>query len=287
MTAIHEWTSAGNRKMNMTPAVGITTQIIRTAKWYKEVADLGFKTLEINRRNSKLHFSPYFLEKIKRYLDGYDLSLHSGASGIFQTTESFTQANLAVLTAEIDVCSILGAEQFVFHLNDGILSPENKKRLGEVIAYAGERGIQVLYESNSVLVAEDAFDILETFPELGYVLDLGHLNNGHGCGKLGCEISDFIGKIKDRVVYVHASNNSGLHDEHKGLDDGTLDWRSVLDLLNMSGIGKIILEVRDVGMVERSRRALYDYLWARHTPSHQAPVLENNSAAREIDTILD
>ncbi len=271
----------------MTPKLGITTQIIQTVKWYKEVDHLGFKAIEINRRNSKLHFSPYFLEKVKRYLDGYDLSLHSGASGIFQTTESFTQANLAVLTAEIDVCSILGAEEFVFHLNDGILSPENKKRLGEVIAYAGERGVQVLYESNSVLVTEDAFDILETFPEIGYVLDLGHLNNGYGCGKLGCEISDFIGKIKDRVVYVHASNNSGLHDEHKGLEDGTLDWRGVLDLLDMSRIGKIILEVRDVSMVEPSRRALSDYLQARHRTSRQAPGLENNIAARATDTGLE
>ena len=271
----------------MIPTVGITTQIIHTIKWYKEIGHLGFKAIEINRRNSKLHFSPYFLEKVKRYLDGYDLSLHSGASGIFQTTESFTQANLAVLIAEIDVCSILGAEQFVFHLNDGILSPENKKRLGEVITYAGDRGVHMLYESNSVLVAEDAFDVLETFPELGYVLDLGHLNNGHGCGKLGCQISDFIGKIKDRVVYVHASNNSGLHDEHKGLDDGTLDWRSILDCMDMSSIGKIILEVRDIGLVERSRQALYDYLQARHIPSRESPVRENNSAAREIDTGLD
>jgi sugar phosphate isomerase/epimerase len=247
--------------------VGITTQIIRTAKWYKEVEHLGFKTLEINRRNSKLHFSLYFLEKVKKYLEGYDLSLHSGASGIFQPTESFTQANLAVLRAEIDVCSILGAKQFVFHLNDGILSRQNKKRLGDVVAYAADLGVQTLYESNSVLVAEDAFDILETFPDLGYVLDLGHLNTGYGCGRLGCEIDDFIRKIKDRVVYIHASNNSGLHDEHRGLDDGTLDWRSVLDLLDMSRISKIILEVREVSMVEHSQEILMDYLQTRTNPA--------------------
>jgi len=258
---------SGIRKASTIPAVGITTQIIRTAKWYKEVEHLGFKTLEINRRNSKLHFSLYFLEKVKRYLEGYDLSLHSGASGIFQPTESFTQANLAVLKAEIDVCSILGAKQFVFHLNDGILSRQNKKRLGDVVAHAADLGVQTLYESNSVLVAEDAFDILETFPDLGYVLDLGHLNTGYGCGRLGCEIDDFIRKIKDRVVYIHASNNSGLHDEHRGLDDGTLDWRSVLDLLDMSRISKIILEVREVSMVEHSQEILMDYLQTRTNPA--------------------
>lgn len=287
MTDLRGQSPSRSGEASTIPAVGITTQIIRTAKWYKEVEHLGFKTLEINRRNSKLHFSLYFLEKVKRYLEGCDLSLHSGASGIFQPTESFTQANLAVVRAEIDICSILGAKQFVFHLNDGILSRQNKKRLGDVLTYAADLGVQTLYESNSVLVAEDAFDILETFPDLGYVLDLGHLNTGYGCGRLGCEIDDFIRKIKDRVVYIHASNNSGLHDEHKGLDDGTLDWRGALDLLDMYRISKIILEVRDVGMVECSRRALYEYFLARHSPSRESPVRENSSAVRETVTGLE
>ena len=260
----------------MIPTVGITTQIIHTVKWYKEIGHLGFKAVEINRRNSKLHFSPYFLHKVKSYLIGHELSIHSGASGIFQSTESFTQANLAVLTAEIDVCSILGAEQFVFHLNDGILSLENKKRLGDIVAYADAQGVQMLYESNSVLVAEDAYDILETYPGLGYVLDLGHLNTGHGCGKLGCEIPDFIRQVKNRVMYIHASNNSGLHDEHKGLDDGTLDWRGVLDLLDLTNVVKIILEVRELEMVESSRRVLLNYLQERIKVVRMVPSFDQN-----------
>jgi sugar phosphate isomerase/epimerase len=244
----------------MTPIVGITTQIIRKAKWYKVIHELGFKAVEINRRNSKLHFQQYFLEKVRKYMEGFDVSLHSGTAGVFQKKESFTRANLAVLTAEIDVCRILGARQLVFHLNDGFLSLENKNRLKEVILYAEERGVDMLYESNSVLVAEYAYDILGHFPGLGYVLDLGHLNNGYGRGKLGCGMEEFLDHVKDRVMYVHASNNSGKRDEHKGLEEGTLDWRRVLDRLDVSRIVKIIIEVRHMDMVEGSRRALMQYL---------------------------
>ena len=244
----------------MTPKIGVTSQIIRQAKWYKYVGELGFDAIEINRQNSKLHFNVYFLEKVKRYLEGFDLSLHSGTAGVFQPFESFTKANLATLVAEIDECRYLGARQFVFHLNDGFLSPENKKRLKEVIAYAADSGVDMLYESNSTLVAEYAYDVLDSFPELGYVLDLGHLNNGRGSGKLGCEMDEFVSQVKDRVIYVHASNNSGRRDEHDGLENGTLDWRHVLDMLDLSRIVKIIVEVRYGDMAQESKAALIRYL---------------------------
>jgi sugar phosphate isomerase/epimerase len=244
----------------MTPMVGITTQVIHQAKWYKYIGAFGFEAIEINRQNSKLHFNLFFLEKVKKYMAGFDLSVHSGTAGIFQPFESFTAANLATLTAEIDVCRYLGARQFVFHLNDGILSQEEKKRLKQVVAYGMDSGIAMLYESNSTLVADYAYDILDSFPELGYVLDLGHLNNGFGGGKLGCGIDEFVGRVKDRVVYVHASNNSGRRDEHNGLKDGTLNWRRVLDLVDLSKVMKIIIEVREPDMVEDTRRSLTRYL---------------------------
>ena len=247
----------------MTPAIGITTQLIRQAKWYKFVGNYGFKTVEINRQNSKLHFNLYFLEKVKRYLEGYDLSVHSGTAGIFQPLESFSEANLCILGAELDVCQYLGARQFVFHLNDGVMPDRDKQRLQEVISYGTELGVQMLFESNSTLVGDFAFDVLESFPELGYVLDLGHLNNGCGHDRLGCGLDDFLERIKDRVMYIHASNNSSLQDEHIGLEDGTLDWRHVLDMLDLSRIVKIIIEVRHESMIEQSAAALLRYLEER------------------------
>ena len=244
----------------MNPAIGITTQVIRQAKWYKYLRELGYRTIEINRQNSKLHFNLFFLEKVKRYLEGFDLSIHSGTAGIFQPHESFTKANLAILTAEIDVARYLGARQFVFHLSDGFMSVDDKRRLKEVLSYARDAGVDMLYESNSTLNADYAYDVLGSFPGLGYVLDLGHLNNGFGNGKLGCAIEDFVGQVKGRVAYIHASNNSGRRDEHKGLEEGTLDWRRVLDMLDLSRIAKIIIEVRHIHMLADSTAGIMRYL---------------------------
>ena len=248
----------------MIPAIGITTQLIRKAKWYKYILELGFNTVEINRQNSKLHFNHYFLQKVKRYMRGVSLSVHSGTSGVFQPVESFTRANLATLMAEVDVCSFLGAGQMVFHLTDGLMSRENQKRLAEVLDYSRDAGVEMLYESNSTLKAEYAFDVLGNFPELGYVLDLGHLNNGFGRGKLGCGIDDFLRQVRDRVRYIHASNNSGKRDEHNALDSGTLDWRGVLDSLNLARVEKIIIEVRHEYMVGNSATELTRYLQGDH-----------------------
>ena len=164
----------------MLPNIGITTQIIRRSKWYKEIDSFGFNTIEINRQNSKLYFDPYFLEKVKRYTRGYDLSIHSGTKGIFHSHGNFTKANLAVLIAEIDLCSMLGAKQLVFHLNNKRLTTENEKRLRDAIDYAKGLSIRMMYESDSRLVACDAYKILESFSDVGYVFDLGHFNNGIG-----------------------------------------------------------------------------------------------------------
>ena len=252
----------------MAPALGFTTQVIRQAKWYKRVADFALGAIEINRQNSKLHLNHFYLAKVKSYLEGFDLSVHSGTAGIFQPHETFTKANLAVLTAEVEVCRFLGARQLVFHLGDGRLSAENKRRLRDVVSCAKDCAVELLYESNSILVADYACDILESFPTLGYVLDLGHLNNGRGRGKLGCDLEEFVGRVRSRVVYVHASNNSGLVDEHNGLDDGTLDWRAVLDMLDLERVAKIIIEVRDSRLVESSAQQL-----RRHLGHAAAPLI--------------
>jgi sugar phosphate isomerase/epimerase len=51
-----------------------------------------------------------------------------------------------------------------------------------------------------------------------------------------------------------------MRDEHVGLEDGTLDWRHVLDTLDLSGVSKIVIEVRALEMVEATRRVLVQYL---------------------------
>lgn len=241
------------------PIIGTTSQVIRKSKWYKEIDKLGVSALEINRRHSKLHFSLYFLDKVKYYLQGWDLSLHSATTGVFQGTPSFTDAELAALRAELDICRFLGARELVFHLNYRRGKGRAHERLQEIIDEAKANGIQMLYESDSAAQAHIALEVLERYEDLDYVLDLGHMNNGHGRGVLGCGISEFLQQIRSRVVYLHASNNCGTMDEHKGLDLGSLDWRKVLDELDLNRVRKIIIEVRTIDYLADSLQALKAY----------------------------
>jgi sugar phosphate isomerase/epimerase len=242
------------------PVIGVTSQVINISKWYKTAAQLGFDALEINRRNSKLHLNTFYLQKVKRYLDGLRLSLHSATTGIFQEWESFSLAEMATLRAEVDVAKILGAGEIIFHINAGRLDERKRRDLRPVIDYAHDNGIQPIFESDAGLNAKQALKVLDTFPDIGYALDLGHLNNGCGRNLLGCSIDAFIEKIKHRVVYLHANNNDGIKDQHFGLDQGSLDWRAVLDRLDLGSIRKIIIEICALDYVRSSHQALRNYL---------------------------
>ena len=256
------------------PIIGATSQVIRSAKWYKTAAHLGFEALEINRRNTRLHLNTFHLAKVKRYLQGLQISLHSATTGIFQELESFSQAELATLKAEVDIARIMEAGELIFHINAGRIDTARQHRLRQVIDYAHHSGILPIYESDAGMNAKQVMKVLEIYPDVGYALDLGHLNNGWGRNLLGCRIDTFLEKIKDRVVYIHANNNDGIRDQHAGLDQGSLDWCAVLDRIDICKIRKIIVEVCATDYLDSSRRLLNDYLGRRQTsmPSPPAPV---------------
>jgi sugar phosphate isomerase/epimerase len=245
------------------PAIGATSQVIRLSKWYKSATQLGFSALEINRRDSKLHLNTFFLEKVKRYLKDLEISLHSATTGIFQELDSFSEAELAALRAEVDVSRILGAKELIFHINANRLEAKQSRKLRSVIDYALESGILPIYESNAGMNAKQVFKVLDLFPDVGFALDLGHLNNGWGRNLLGCSMEEFIDSVKHRILYIHANNNDGIGDQHLGLENGSLDWRAVLDRLDLSQIRKIIIEVCATDYLDTSRRALQHYLEKR------------------------
>ncbi|MEJ2660497.1 MAG: hypothetical protein P8Z73_07230, partial [Desulfobacteraceae bacterium] len=115
--------------------------------------------------------------------------------------------------------------------------------------------------------AKQVFKVLELFPDIGFALDLGHLNNGVGRNLLGSTVDAFIESIKHRIVYIHANNNDGIGDQHLGLDSGSLDWCAVLDMLETDRIRKIIIEVCSADYLATSRRALCSYFEERSAAS--------------------
>jgi len=243
----------------MIPKIGITTSTFNQKKWYKEITNSEFKVIEIGGRGVRIYLDPEWIEKIKPKLKNVDLSFHSGTVKIFTDNPQFTITEFNMLKSEILICEMIGAKELIFHLKHDKLTEKEESQLKEIIDFSKNHNVEMIYESNGIIVADVALDFLKRFPDVNYNLDFGHLNNGYGRGMLGCELDEFIKRIKNRVVYVHAHNNSGKKDEHIALRDGTLDWKHVLDLLDLSKIKKIIMEVRTIEDIKKTKEDLESY----------------------------
>jgi sugar phosphate isomerase/epimerase len=242
----------------MAPKIGISTKLFSHSKWPKELHTTQYKVLELNRRSNLTFFDDEWIAETKHLLEGFDLSMHSACRRIFLADPVFSLAEQAVIKAEILMCNKMGIKELIFHLKQGKL---DEKERG-ILDYAKSLNVTPIYESNATMDAEVTLSILEHFPDLDYNLDLGHLNHGIGHGKVK-DVDAFLKAIDGRIVYIHAHNNGGQVDEHKALTDGTLDWRDVLDKVDLKSVKKIILELKRVEDVEKSRAELDDYLKKR------------------------
>lgn len=244
----------------MLPKLGFKTTNI----FYEGKDKVDFEVLEIITKDPKFEFNIKKVLNIKEFLKGKDLSMHTQTSRIFSCNNykipSFNEAELGVLKAELIVSKILGIKEFIFHLKQEKLTKQEKEKLKEIFDFAKKNKVEMIYESNKKFYSETCLDVLNSFPQLKYNLDLGHLNTAIGNKTLGMNLNEFIDKIKSRVVYVHAHNNDGVHDEHKSLEKGTLDWKSVLDRLDLSKVHKIIMEVRTTEDILNTKKILEEYI---------------------------
>lgn len=216
-------------------------------------------------RSGKRGFNPNILTliKLKEKFKEKDLSLHTQLSKIFSCNEKnfpeFNKAELKILNAEIIISDFLGIKQINFHMKEGFLTEGEKEKFQEIINFAKEKGIEMIYESNSFCKAENAIKFLEDFPEINYCLDFGHINTAILSKKFGMNLIDFIDKIKDRIVHIHAHNNYGDRDAHQSLDNGNFPWEMVLDKLKNRKLRKIILENKIKEDADKSKKLLREY----------------------------
>lgn len=231
--------------------------------FYDKPDRLESNVIEISSKDKNFLFNVLKILEIKEKLNGKDLSFHTGTSRIFSchmhNCPEFNEAELNFLKAEIIACKIMGAKEFIFHMKHTKLTKDEEKLWQEVIDFAEKNGIEMIYESNQQFSGEVCLDFLKRFPDVNYNLDLGHFNTAIGNNTLGIDADEFISKIRDRVVYIHAHNNNGLRDEHLALTDGTLDWKHVLDMLDLSKVRKIIMEVKKTEDYIKTKRALDGY----------------------------
>lgn len=240
------------------PKIGYKTSDL----FYEGPNKLNFKVLEIKSKDSNLGFNIKKVLRVKDAIKGKDVSMHSQTSRVFSCNDlgmsKFNEAELSVIKAEIVLCNILGIKELIIHLKQDKLTKGEESRFRELLNFAKKKKVELIYESNGYFKADTCLDVLKKFPKLNYNLDLGHLNTAVVNKTLGMDLDDFLEKVKNRTVYIHAHNNNGK-DKHLGLDEGSLDWEHVLDKLDHSRIRKIIIEVHNPKKVKKTEKLLKEY----------------------------
>lgn len=242
------------------PKIGLKIENIG----YDKPDKIDFKVIEILPKDPKVNLAVRSMEKIAKRIRGKDVSFHTQvARALTSTNKDLVELEDHTIRAEILFCKHLRIKEFIFHLKKEKLSKKEEKIVKDWLKFAKKNGVEMIYESNGKFNGNDCLRVLKVFPDLKYNLDLGHFNLAIGCKTLGMDLNEFLDKIKNRVVYVHAHNNNGYWDQHVGLGNGTLDWRYVLDKLDLSKVKKIIMEVRTTNDIKQTKKLLENYLKTR------------------------
>lgn len=119
----------------------------------------------------------------------------------------------------------------------------NLESLSELVSYGQQFGLGVMVENvpGSFNTAHEMGELLDSLPELGLHLDIGHANLMTASNTT----AEIVAKYGSRLRHVHLHDNRGGDlDLHLPLGAGTLDLRESIRLLKSSGYdGTITLEI--------------------------------------------
>lgn len=228
---------------------------------YDGPGKIDFDVVEIKGNDPSLKLRAKSLVLFKDAIKKKDVSMHTQLKRVF-SDKSILEIEVQAVKLEILLCKYFGIKEYIFHLKQEKLTGFEKKIFSGLLKFAKKNGVEIIYESNGKFIAKTSLDILKSFPRLNYNLDVGHLNTAIHNKTLGMSVEKFVDLVRSRIVYLHLHNNSG-EDDHLGLDEGDLDWKSILDRLDFKRIKKIILEVNDFSKIEKSIKLVKDYLGER------------------------
>lgn len=240
----------------MKPKIGLKV----TSALYKGPGKVNSKVIEIISKDPDFTFNRKGLDKFKKALKGKDLSMHTSTKRVFmEINKGLREMELLILKSEILACEYLGCKELIVHLTQEKLKKLEIKHFKEIISLSRKHNVEVLYEPNGKLIGKNFLYNLSQFKGLKVNLDIGHLNTAIVSKTLGMPVEEFLKKIRSKVVYLHLHNNDG-EDKHKGLEEGNLDWRGVLDQLDVGKVRKIISEVHDYKKMVGEVKLIQNYL---------------------------
>jgi sugar phosphate isomerase/epimerase len=193
---------------------------------YIEVLDDGAHELDKKRVN-------LLKEAAKSYDLEYTVHAPFADINIASPSRSILAASLKRLNQSLDFARDLDAKLWVFHpgARTGITQfypgaewKQNTESIKELYAEAEQLGVNIAIENLPAkywFLMKNPEDFRRFYKEtslpIGIVLDLGHAH-------LESQIQPFFNELADKIIHIHASDNTGVDDDHLGVGYGTIDY---------------------------------------------------------------
>jgi sugar phosphate isomerase/epimerase len=218
-----------------------------------EIVDDGFHTLNKKRVLTLRELGKSHSLKFSIHAPFADINIAS-------PSQYMLKAMLKRLEKSISLANILEAHVWVFHpgLKTGISMfypgadwVQNCKTAKALYSIAEEYSVEIAIENvpepypflmkNVEHFRRFYNDVNE---EIGIALDVGHAN-------LNGQVELFLKTFPDKIVHIHAHDNSGKDDEHLGVGRGTVNWDRFAELLRQISYKKTVV-VESVEHVQES-----------------------------------
>ena len=160
--------------------------------------------------------------------------------------------NALNLRDEIDFAARINAHTLVIHpeclrLHDPEARPDYPE-IVRVLAYAKQRGVLVALENifDTMWSLDRALEEIGDDPDetnLGICLDVGHAHISSDAGRH--PVVNYIERYAAQLRHLHLHDNLGANDDHLVPGLGTIEWESLIDVLERVGFhGTAVFEVQ-------------------------------------------
>ncbi len=228
--------------------------------FYEDPKKIDMDVSEIISSDKNFGFKKKNLDIIKQKLKGKNLSMHTQTTMVFTYKEKTLQEmEINILKAEILACKYLGCKELIVHLKQNKLTAQEIKLLSGLLKYSKKNKVEFLYEVNENFNGKNVLYNLEKLPQLKVNLDLCHLGMAVMNKTLNMDLEEFLRKVRKRVIYIHASGYDG-EKGHLGLNKSKLDWKNVLNKLDLNKIKKIIIELLKLDDLKETNKQIEEYL---------------------------
>ena len=87
-------------------------------KWIEEVAEPGFKLIELNHRATPFYFYDKLIKEVKHRIrkNKVKVTIHSGVTDLLHKDKIINTAQINILKSEIKYASIMSIKHVTFHL---------------------------------------------------------------------------------------------------------------------------------------------------------------------------